>query len=88
MKRPRAEEDFEMDNESSAMKPAKGVQELIEETLDVQEVVEAMNDPKKADELRQRNGWTQDELQRRFDFISNKIAAGLSDVNVKLKMCF
>jgi len=49
---------------------------------EVQELIEAMNDPKKADELMRRNGWTRDDLLKRADMVSKKIAASISNVAV------
>jgi hypothetical protein len=75
------------ENESSASRPTVDVQELIESSVGVQELIDALNDPNKAHDLIHRHGWTRDELVRRADLAAKRIAAGVSNANVKLKMC-
>ena len=50
--------------------------------VEAQELIDAMNDPKKADELMRRHGWTREDLLKRADQVSKKIAAGISNVAV------
>lgn len=75
------------ESESSANKPTVDVHELIEGGVGIQELIDALNDPNKAHDLIHRYGWTRDELVRRADLVAKRIAAGVSNANVKLKMC-
>lgn len=47
----------------------------------VTELIEALNDPAKSQELMERNGWTQDDLLARAEMVSKQLAAGIANVN-------
>ena len=47
----------------------------------VSELIEAINDPAKAQALMTANGWTQDDLLARAELVSKQLAAGIANVN-------
>ncbi len=51
------------------------------DTLDVSELIEALNDPDKSAALMAKNGWTQDDLLARAELVSKQLAAGIANVN-------
>jgi len=73
---------------TSVQNTSVNVNELIADTVGVQELIEALNDRNKAHDLMHRHGWTRDELVRRADLVAKRIAEGVSNANVKLKMCW
>ena len=50
--------------------------------IGVHELIEALNDKAKAEELMRRHGWTREELLKRADAVAKNIAAGISNVAV------
>lgn len=52
------------------------------EGVDVAELIEAINDPAKAQELMEAYGWTQDDLLARAEAVSKQLTAAISNVNV------
>ncbi|MFE6554971.1 hypothetical protein ACFVHS_42325 [Streptomyces sp. NPDC057746] len=52
------------------------------EGVDVAELIEAINDPAKAQALMDAHGWTQDDLLARAEAVSKQLTAAISNVNV------
>lgn len=51
------------------------------DTVDVSELIEALNDPGKSAALMAKHGWTQDDLLARAELVSKQLAAGIANVN-------
>ena len=49
--------------------------------LDAQEIIEALNDPAKADALMAAKGWERKDLVARAEEITKELSAGLASVN-------
>lgn len=50
--------------------------------IDPEELIAALNDKEKCDELLNRKGWSRDDLLKRADLLSKELAAAISAVNV------
>jgi hypothetical protein len=50
------------------------------ESINVSELIEALNDPAKTVELMEKNGWTQDDLLARAEMVSKRLASGIANI--------
>jgi hypothetical protein len=50
--------------------------------ISVEELVEAINDPDKAEELMKARGWNKKDLMERADILTKELAQGISSVNM------
>ena len=48
----------------------------------VEQLVEAIHDPKKAEELLQAKGWNKEDLIAQAELLTKELAAGISSVNI------
>ena len=51
------------------------------DNLPVQEIIEALTDKKKAEDLMKRHNLTREQLLARAEFITRRLAAGIAMVN-------
>jgi hypothetical protein len=50
-------------------------------TPEVNELVEALNDPAKTAELMEKYGWTEDDLLASADMASKRLTAGIANID-------
>lgn len=48
----------------------------------VHELIEALNDPDKANELMKKHGWNRDDLLKRAEYVAKRISSGIANVSV------
>ena len=63
----------------SKPKPFQNISSL---DVTVEELVEAIHDPQKAEELLQTKGWSKEDLIAQAELMTKELAAGISSVNV------
>lgn len=61
---------------------AKGFKNTSMLDLPVEQLVEAINDPEKAEELMKERGWEKKDLIARAELLTKELASGISAVNM------